>query len=294
MGKQWNILELHEPGAAKLLVPEAANPGAESYFADSLMTDREGAPWMVARLKLCNPMNMHPWRHLRAALFWIERAAAKMKHPLQQWCYVVDIGEPNCRGTYGPTAGGQLSAEEEKLVATESRSARGANAEARYGARNDPSRYGAEDAERVEKELLETHGTIDAGLGVLKLAMQLIQAHYPDMLRKVFFANSDVGFFLVFKIFSLWVDSRTRAKFVFIGQNRFTDYPLETLQEYIPPDQIFVEYDGTGPSLDGDDYIRRAVEAYDGGEGDSAPADVKSVAGSSTEEVLQQGQQNLR
>ena len=42
-------------GAAKLLVPEAANPGAESYFADSLMIDREGTPWMVALALGCAP-----------------------------------------------------------------------------------------------------------------------------------------------------------------------------------------------------------------------------------------------
>ena len=48
---------------------------------------------------------------------------------------------------------------------------------------------------------------------------------------------------------------------------------VETLQEFIAPDQIFIEYEGTGPSLDGDGYIRRAVDFHDsGGENGAAGA----------------------
>ena len=75
--------------------------------------------------------------------------------------------------------------------------------------------------------------------------------------------NADMPFFVVFKVFSLWVHRRTRDKFTFVGRNRFTDHSFSTLQDHIEENNIFVEYDGKGPSLDNDDYIRRAVVAYD-------------------------------
>eukprot|EP00928_Gymnodinium_smaydae_P044089 TRINITY_DN29436_c0_g1_i1.p1 TRINITY_DN29436_c0_g1~~TRINITY_DN29436_c0_g1_i1.p1 ORF type:complete len:360 (+),score=47.65 TRINITY_DN29436_c0_g1_i1:139-1218(+) len=258
--KQWNVLEFHEADVAAQLLPEAANPGAEAYFVDSLLSDKDGAPYIVARLKLCNTHNMHPWRHLRAALFVLERAAVKVKHPLQQACFLLDVSDPDFTGTYGPTGGVETS--QQSVDQSKSRSALGAKAEARYGARTHPN-ADLDDAHRVEQELLAEFGDTEPGLSVLKVALKLFQSHYPDLLRKVFFINSDISFFVAFKIFSLWVHSRTRAKFVFIGPNRLTDHPFSTLREYISEDQLFAEYEGSGPSLDGDQYIRRAVAAYD-------------------------------
>ena len=48
-------------GAASELFSEESNPGAEMYFADSLLQDKEGRPYAAGRLKFANPENMPLW-----------------------------------------------------------------------------------------------------------------------------------------------------------------------------------------------------------------------------------------
>ena len=51
---------------------QESNPGAEMYFSDSLLLDKEGRPYCAGRLKFANPENMHPWHHLRAGALVFE------------------------------------------------------------------------------------------------------------------------------------------------------------------------------------------------------------------------------
>jgi hypothetical protein len=52
--RDWNIKEYHEPGAASRLIPEENNPGAEIYFADSLLTDIDDKPYLIGRIGMVN------------------------------------------------------------------------------------------------------------------------------------------------------------------------------------------------------------------------------------------------
>ena len=58
--RDWNVQEYHEPGAASKLIPEASNPGAEIYFADSLRTDKDGLPFLVGRIGILNLVSLRP------------------------------------------------------------------------------------------------------------------------------------------------------------------------------------------------------------------------------------------
>ena len=60
--RDWNIKEYHEDGAASRLIPEASNPGAEIYFADSLQTDAENRPYLVGRIGMLNQVMPQPSR----------------------------------------------------------------------------------------------------------------------------------------------------------------------------------------------------------------------------------------
>lgn len=76
--KEWNVLDYYRAGAAAELFSEDSNPGAEMYFADSLLMDKEGRPYAAGRLKFANPENMHPWHHLRAGVLVFELMATKV------------------------------------------------------------------------------------------------------------------------------------------------------------------------------------------------------------------------
>ncbi|CAJ1361967.1 unnamed protein product, partial [Effrenium voratum] len=105
--RKWQILEYYKTGAAKHLYEEASNPGSEMYFADSLHKDLQGRPYMVGRVDLCNGEQMHPWRHLRAGIFALDRLAIKVIHSRAGYAsYLLDIGKVNMRGTVSGSGGG--------------------------------------------------------------------------------------------------------------------------------------------------------------------------------------------
>ena len=72
----WRVLEYESPGAARRLFEPATNPGSEMYFADIGLRDKHGRPALVGRLRMCNASAMHPFNHLRAGIFVIERGTS--------------------------------------------------------------------------------------------------------------------------------------------------------------------------------------------------------------------------
>ena len=134
--RDWDVIALHQPGAARRVLTEECNPGCEAYFTHTEYTDKGGAPLLVARLVLCSSDNTHPWRHLRAAVFVCERAALKMKHPVQAGAYIVDCNRPvsdapmEWRASYSCTHGGNGGPQATK--ANPNRATRGAGKEAGF------------------------------------------------------------------------------------------------------------------------------------------------------------------
>ena len=106
--KRLNILEFYEDGAGRRICSEEGNPGCESYFVDSGLRAKDKSPLLVGRLRLASEETMHPWAHLRYALFVCERAAAKVKHPVTGGNYILDITsiEKGFVGTFGGQGGG--------------------------------------------------------------------------------------------------------------------------------------------------------------------------------------------
>ena len=237
---EWDIMAMRAPGAAEKFLSGKASPGAEAYFVDSGLTDKTGTPYLVGRLCVCSSENMHPWRHLMAAVFVIERMAAKLAYPNFQAQYILDIRYIDFQATYSGTGGknGKTTIVRNKGGVDETRDA------------------------PTEKMLRDFGGKIAPGMGVLKAAMKIIQNHYPEMLRRIIFYESAAWFTLMFKVFSLWTSSRTREKFLFVGSGWLHWKPSKLL-EYFDEDKLPEEFGGKGPSLRNDKYIEEAVEKYE-------------------------------
>lgn len=242
--REWDVLSYYQPGVARELFSEVSNPGAEMYFADSLALDRWGRPYMAGRLRFANAENMHPWRHLRAGVFVFEMLATKVaqigRGPAS---YVLDIGSVgNITGTISGTAGLDRNYDES------------ANPYYQAGA-------GATDA--PSRQLLEEFGNLDSGFAVLKAAIQILNRHYPGVVSKVFYLNSDMLFWGAFKVFSRWIADRGSIDFNFLGPAGWREEPINKLQEVYMPEQLFSEWGGAGPSLAGDKFLERAIEYYE-------------------------------
>ena len=207
--QKWNTMAYYEPGCADRLF---STTGAEMYFCESGMVDREGCPYLIGRLYLCNSANMHPWRHLRAAIFVIERIATKLRGELSTASYLLDIGEVHVSGTYsgtGPAKG------------------------------NPRSTVAASVSSDAAPDLLAEYGELTPGLSVLKAAMTIIQDHYPELMSRVVFVNSSTLFYVAFKVFSLWTSKRTRGKFHFVGKG-WGEWRLDKLREWYQPLTIHI------------------------------------------------------
>eukprot|EP00928_Gymnodinium_smaydae_P071992 TRINITY_DN55444_c0_g1_i1.p1 TRINITY_DN55444_c0_g1~~TRINITY_DN55444_c0_g1_i1.p1 ORF type:complete len:452 (-),score=29.43 TRINITY_DN55444_c0_g1_i1:154-1509(-) len=237
--REWNILEYHTKGIGHRLYAEESNPGAEMYFAVSGHSDKFGRPYMVGRGQLCNPGNMHPWRHLRAGIFAIEQLAVDV---LRKGCgygtYILDItGKVSAPGTFSGTGGGSNHRKDDKN-----------NKYYKSGAGRD-----------APEALLKQFGELSGGMAVLRAALTIGSQHYPEFLARVTFLRSDFLFSVAFKVFRLWVHRRSRDKFVFLGGS--IDPPIENLMELYPADELPIEFGGRGWSLEGDGFMRRGAEA---------------------------------
>eukprot|EP00946_MAST-07B_sp_MAST-7B-sp1_P004773 g4773.t1 len=305
--RDWDVIAMHQPGAAKRILTEECNPGCEAYFTDTGYVDKGGAPMLVARLVLCSSDNTHPWRHLRAAVFICERSALKMKHPVQAGAYLVDCSQPvsdapmEWKASYCCTHGGDGQPRATK--ANPNRATRGAGKEAAFAldelwnggvsvtdkpaneinqtlkssnanaagsmsgvdsSNVSPSRTpgNPRDVEKLASELIAEHGELQPGLPLLKAAMKILQAHYPEYTERILFANADVKFWLIFKIFSLWANKRTRKKFKFLGTG-WKDYAFSTMEDWIDKSQILRNFGGNGKAYEREQIYIDAVARYE-------------------------------
>jgi len=242
--RDWDVLSYYEPGAALELFGEASNPGAEMYFADSLGFDRRGRPYVAGRLKFANSENMHPWRHLRAGVLVFELMATKVaaagRGPAS---YILDIGDvAGVVGTVSGTGGLDRTYDESK---------------------NPFYAAGAGTADAPSPRMVEEFGSLDNGFAVLKAAIKILNLHYPGTIGQVFYLNSDMLFWGAFKIFSRWVADRGSIDFKFLGPNGWRDEPISRLLDTYSPEELFREWGGSGPTLDTDAFLARAVGHYE-------------------------------
>lgn len=241
--KEWNVLDYYRAGAAAELFSEDSNPGAEMYFADSLLMDKEGRPYAAGRLKFANPENMHPWHHLRAGVLVFELMATKVasmgKGP---GSYILDIGAVGKVGNVSGTAGHERVYNEN---------------------RNPYYAAGAGTKDAPSDEALGELGSLDNGFAVLKAAITILNRHYPGIVGRVFYLNSDMVFWGAFKIFSRWISDRGSIDFQFLGPASWREDPVSKLLDYYEPNQLPEEWGGTGPRLNGDEFMQRAIEHYE-------------------------------
>jgi len=246
---QINTVRFHERGEARRLFEESSNPGSEMYFADSLRLDAERRPYLTGRGSLANPENMHPWNHYEAACLTLDRVSIKMfqleydqKLPPGSLTgsYILDLQHAGAQGTVSGTGGEPGKSYKEK--------------------RNPYYKPGGNEAPTPWFQ--QEFGDITTGLGNLKVAIKTAQAHYPEMMHRVIFLNADLMFWGVFKIFSLWVDARSRKKFAFVGKT-WREQPMSRLLEWYGAQSLPSEWGGLGESLNVDGFIERAVAHWD-------------------------------
>lgn len=241
--RDWDVLAYHEPGAASTLFAEESNPGSEMYFADSLSFDKSGRPFVAGRMKFANAENMHPWRHLRAGVFVFEMMATKVaaigRGPAS---YVLDIGPIGVQGTVSGTAGLDRAYDEGK---------------------NPYYTAGAGTRDAPSAAMVEELGELDSGFAVLKAAILILNRHYPGFIRQVYYLNSDMLFWGAFKIFSRWISDRGSIDFTFLGPAAWREAPLGRLLDTYPKEGLPPEWGGTGPALDGDAFLARAIRWYE-------------------------------
>jgi len=252
--KQWRVLEYREPRAARRLFEPATNPGAEMYFADFGLKDRQGQPCLVGRLRMCNPTRMNAFNHLRAGIFVVEQAALALRHPNQSASYILDLSYLDFDATYSASAPAS------------------ARRKGRQEGEHDAGAATEEDLEPVQSEQNATalsepadiaalYPGLTPGLSVLRAAMGIMNAHYPELVAKIYIWHADWSFYAVSKIFLLWVNDRTRKKFKFVGKG-YTEWAESTLLDDFDEAALPPEFGGSGPPLEQDNFLRQAVDRY--------------------------------
>mmetsp|Transcript_63868 Transcript_63868/g.118736 ORF Transcript_63868/g.118736 Transcript_63868/m.118736 type:complete len:422 (-) Transcript_63868:120-1385(-) len=242
--KEWDVLSYYAPGAAMDLFAESSNPGAEMYAADSLSVDKQGRPYVAGRLRFANPENMHPWRHLRAGVLVFELMATKIaqlgRGPAS---YILDVGPiGNVLGKVSGTAG--LDRKYEESV-------------------NPYYKAGAGTADAPSQKMVEELGSLDNGFLVLKAAIKILNKHYPGVIGRVYYLNSDMIFWGAFKVFSRWISDSGSIEFQFLGEAGWREEPICTLLDSYEKEQLPPEWCGTGTPLDGDAFLQRALDYYE-------------------------------
>lgn len=242
--RDWDMLSYYEPGAGTRLFSESSNPGSEMYFADSLHLDRVGRPILAGRVRFANAENMHPWNHLRAGVFVFELLATKVAQLGRgPGTYILDIGPVG--GQAGNVSGtGGLDRDYDESI-------------------NPYYKAGAGSKDAPSAEMLEEFGSLDNGFAVLKAAIQILNRHYPGVISRVYYLHSDMIFWGAFKIFSRWVADRGSIDFQFLGEAGWREEPVSKLLETIAPEELFEEWGGSGPRLDGDQFLVRALNQYE-------------------------------
>merc|ERR1719330_255544 len=181
---------------------------------------------------------MHPWRHLRAGIFAIERLMVDILRGGHGYgSYILDIGPaPDVsQAPFCCSGGGDYD----------------------YQHSRNPY-YASGEGKNTTPENLARFGELNTGMSITRAAAMIGSKYYPEMLGRITFLRSNMLFSLAFKVFRLWVHKRSRDKFEFLGGA--LDPPMQKLFELYSPEELPEEFGGTGWRLDGDNFLREAVK----------------------------------
>eukprot|EP00931_Biecheleriopsis_adriatica_P055049 TRINITY_DN32471_c0_g1_i1.p1 TRINITY_DN32471_c0_g1~~TRINITY_DN32471_c0_g1_i1.p1 ORF type:complete len:427 (-),score=76.11 TRINITY_DN32471_c0_g1_i1:422-1702(-) len=248
--RDYRCVDFYRPGMARQLFMHASNPGASIYFGDIGLRDRSGEPVLIGRTSLMTDAQAPgrkpaddriPATHLRGGIFVIERIVHEADQAIS---YIVDVG-PYPKEDMAKHSN-QRFWDADGVVDCSA-----------------ALKQGQEPATFVGPHLKDHIGMKD-GLPVLKEAIRMVTRYYPERLGRIYFYRPGFIFRTIFAIFSLWVKPKTREKFVLVNEGEEHKHFLAPSGLHTcDPDQVPPEFGGTGPSLDGDRFLRRAMDRYD-------------------------------
>jgi len=259
--REYDVLSMHAPGAARKILHHDTNPGACLYAADAGLVDRKGNPALIGRLGLmiAEDAEQHepivPANHLRAILFAFERLAASLKlsEGREKAWYILDcsIDRKTAPDLYNDVDPRPRFWSKFGRLAVDGLTMKGWNdANTNTGNRRIPGVL----------PHLPTHTTITPGFPVLREALRQLTEYYPNVMEKVYFVRAPFSFRAVLKVFSLMVDRESAARFVVVPWGKEADILGEVFHERDLP----VEFGGSNNTILGrDDFLRVAEERYE-------------------------------
>lgn len=108
---------------------------------------------------------------------------------------------------------------------------------------------------------LPAHEACAEGLPTLREALRMATAYYPESLHAVWFYNPGLLFSLAYRVFAQWLPAETRAKLRVVRKGE--EAAAFLAPGVLNPADVPRELGGSGPSLDGDRFLLRAIELYD-------------------------------
>ena len=245
--KEYDCVAYHRQGMARKLWMHASNAGACVYFGDFGLRNQAGLPVLVGRTSLMveeraphrKPSDkMLAAQHLRGALLVFERSSVEM----------IQHGNGS-KGMYICDVGGYPTEEMAPF-------------KDRYWDADGPP--AAEGVLPCVDPVLPGHHDL-RGLGVLREAVRILERYYPETLGRVFFYRPGAGFRFIFAIFSMWVGASTRSRFVLVRKGEESRYFFSPPPHGcgLRPEDTPPELGGSGPSMQGDRFLLKAMEKYD-------------------------------
>ena len=111
----------------------------------------------------------------------------------------------------------------------------------------------------LDLEGLTTSHLTKRALDIVKAQTEVDSLCFPETLRHLVIINAPGFFAMTWKLISKWIDARTVNKITILGNNR-TKW-MAKLRELVDPDQLPVDYGGTGMSIER--YLEKeTVEQY--------------------------------
>ena len=111
----------------------------------------------------------------------------------------------------------------------------------------------------IDLEGLTTSHLTKRALDIVKAQTEVDSLCFPETLRHLVIINAPGFFAMTWKLISKWIDARTVNKITILGNNR-TKW-MAKLRELVDPDQLPVDYGGTGMSIER--YLEKeTVEQY--------------------------------
>jgi len=111
----------------------------------------------------------------------------------------------------------------------------------------------------IDLDGLTTSHLTKRALDIVKAQTEVDSLCFPETLRHLVIINAPGFFAMTWKLISKWIDARTVNKITILGNNR-TKW-VAKLKEFVDPDQLPVDYGGTGISIER--YLEKeTVEQY--------------------------------